>query len=241
VALQASVRRAGVGRYTEQPRCAAPQLLHEQEIRELGLRVVQARRVAALPLQIPEVDTPEGRRAARKRDDAGGCAPPEGRQQQSRQREVTEHVGAKLSLEAISGELSPLGTAMTPALLISTSSASPCARKRVANARTDARSARSAVQSETWHAAPLSASVRTASSPRSRSRQATMIRAPALPSSSAVWKPMPLLAPVTIIKRAGKITNTRRVPFTAPRLHLLVRATAILHESRNLWSPFKDL
>ena len=62
------------------------------------------------------------------------------RQQQAGQREVAEEVRAELHLEAVGR--APLGTAMTPALLISTSTGPVCS----ANARTEARSARSSAR-----------------------------------------------------------------------------------------------
>ena len=86
------------------------------------------------------------------------------------------------------------GTAMTPALLISTSMAPSHSS---ANAWMDARSARSSGRTSVSPAMPVEALW-----PFAVLRTARTTRAPAPASSRAATRPMPLLAPVTTIVRS---------------------------------------
>ena len=88
------------------------------------------------------------------------------------------------------------GTAITPALLISTSSgpsqASAKARTEDSEARSSSRTSVSPVM------------LRAASWPRAVSRTASTTRAPARPSSRAVTRPRPEFAPVTTKVRPSR-------------------------------------
>src|SRR4051794_22553003 len=108
-----------------------------------------------------------------------------------------------------------LGTAITPALLISRSSCSLRACRRSPKSRTDARLARSS--SSTSRSAPgaFDRIVSAASSPFAVLRHATITRAPARASSRAVARPRPLFAPVTTARRPAWSGIRSAVHFTA--------------------------
>ena len=112
-------------------------------------------------------------------------------EQQVGEREVAEVVGAELQLEAVVGGRS--GGTITPALLISRS-ISPS--QPSANARTEARSARSSGRTSTLPGMPAAALA-----PFSALRTARTTRALRSASAVAAARPMPLLAPVTIAVR----------------------------------------
>ena len=74
------------------------QLVGEQEIGTLGLRVRPPRAVAAaLPVEVVEIDVPDRGDPRRDRDHAIGDA----REQRQRERDVAEVIRADLRLEAV--------------------------------------------------------------------------------------------------------------------------------------------
>jgi hypothetical protein len=103
---------------------------------------------------------------------------------------VGAEVGSKPSA------VSPLWPA-TPALLIKRCNGRPRSRKRAAPLRTDASDAKSSSKNSTLALFARSRMSLAASSPLGRLRQATKTWAPSFASSSAVARPMPVLAPVT--------------------------------------------
>src|SRR5262249_23459835 len=103
-----------------------------------------------------------------------------------------------------------------PALLISTCSGSPRARNSSAQARTEARSARSSGRNTTAPF-PASAEMRaTAARPFSAERQATNTLPPRLARPVAVARPIPVLAPVTRKVRPDSSAGFACMPDVVP-------------------------
>ncbi len=99
----------------------------------------------------------------------------------------------------------------TPALLTSTCSGSPRARKASAQACADERSARSSGRKKTALFAVAALIDATAASPLAADRAATYTRPPRAASPSAVARPIPVLAPVT-----RKVRPSASLILTAP-------------------------
>ncbi len=123
---------AGVGGHREHGRArlreAALQLGGEQQVGQLGLAVGRPAAVPpALPVEVVEVDPAGAVGAGGDRDDPSRDV----RQQEVREGEVAEVVGAELQLEAVAVRDS--GGIMTPALLMSRSTG----RRPVAGERAD--------------------------------------------------------------------------------------------------------
>jgi hypothetical protein len=103
--LQVGVGVAGVRDEAAHRRARGPQpaveLEREQDVRELGLRVVARRRVRPLAGQVVEMDPAALVQAGAHRDDARVGAAAEPVQEQAGEREVAEVVGRELALVAL--------------------------------------------------------------------------------------------------------------------------------------------
>ena len=188
--LQPGAAVAGVGAHTRRDRSRGPQppvqLQAEQGVGQLGVVVGLPAAIAALVVEIAEVEPAQPMHDAGDGDHSAARPMEQGGQQPTGEGEVAEVVGAELELNALGG-ICRSGTPITPALLTSTSSPSSLMSTWSASRWTESRSARSRATTSTLAPGAMATIRSRAARPRSRSRLANNTVAPLAASSRAWW------------------------------------------------------